>query len=74
MDPITLNRQQRAVYNFLKEHSAGQTRLQIAYGTGIERATICRRVAELRKDGRVRVHHKALDPITNTRAEFLVIS
>jgi len=35
MDAITLNRQQRAVYNFLKEHSAGQTRLQIAYGTGI---------------------------------------
>ena len=71
MDPITLKRQQRIILAFLRDYPAGQTRLQIARGVGIERATICRRIAELRDKNLVFVHHKALDPLTNTRAEFL---
>lgn len=72
MDQITLKRQQRIILAFLRDYPAGQTRLQIAYGTKIERATICRRVAELRDKQLVSVHHKGLDPLTNNRAEFLV--
>lgn len=72
MDPITLKCQQRIILAFLRDYPAGQTRLQIARGVGIERATICRRVAELRDKQLVSVHHKGLDPLTNNRAEFLV--
>lgn len=65
--------QRKAIIAVLQRHPSGFTRLQLARATGIERATICRRVAELRDSGRVFVHHEDLDPITNTKAEFLAI-
>ena len=73
MDEITISRQHRIIMAFLREHPAGQTRLQIAYGVGIERATICRRIAELRDGQLVYVHHRDLDPNTKTKAEFLAV-
>ena len=72
MDEITLKRQQRVILAFLRDYPAGRTRLQIARGVGIERATICRRIAELRDKQLVCVHHRDLDPLTNTKAEFLI--
>ena len=65
--------QRKSILDVLQLHPSGFTRLQLAHATGIERATICRRVAELRDNGRICVHHSALDPITNTKAEFLAI-
>ena len=81
MDEITLKHQQKVILTFLRDYPfdrvgdylEGATRLQIARGTGIERATICRRVAELRERGLLHVHHEGLDPITNTKAEFLAL-
>ena len=73
MDQKTLKRQQRIILAFLQDYLEGATRLQIARGTGIERATICRRVAELRGAGLLHVHHEGLDPLTNTKAEFLAL-
>ena len=72
MDQVTINRQQRVILTFLREHPAGVTRLQIARGVWIERATICRRVAELRDKQLVCVGRRDLDPLTNTKAEFLI--
>ena len=37
----------KAIIAVLQLHPTGFTRLQLARATGIERATICRRVAEL---------------------------
>lgn len=73
MDQITLKKQQRIILAFLRDYLEGATRLQIARGTGIERATICRRVAELRERGLLHVHHKGPDHLTNTKAEFLAL-
>lgn len=73
MDQTTLKRQQKVILTFLRDYLEGATRLQIARGTGIERATICRRVAELRERGLLHVHHEGLDPLTNTKAEFLAL-
>lgn len=71
MDQVRINHQQKLIVNFLRAHKKGATRLQIAKGIFIERATICRRVAELRQLGILHVHHEGLDPLTNTKAEFL---
>lgn len=49
----------------------GYTRMQIARCLGIERASVCRRVAELRDLGLIWVVKVGLDPITNERASFL---
>lgn len=49
----------------------GLTRLQIARCLGIERGSICYRVAELRDEGRLWVVKRGLCPITHTLAEFL---
>ena len=73
MEQDKFSRQQKIIISVLQLHPSGFTRLQLARATGIERATICRRVAELRDNGRICVHHSALDPITNTKAEFLAI-
>ena len=73
MDPIRINRQQKAIVDFLRSHKKGATRLQIAKSVFIERATICRRVAELREAGIIHVDHVDLDPLTNTKAEFLAL-
>ena len=64
--------QQKRVLNLLMSPNPdGYTRMQIARCLGIERATICRRVAELRDLGLVRVVKTDLDPITHERATFL---
>ena len=49
----------------------GLTRMQIARILGIERASVCRRVAELNEKGLIWVIKQDLDPITNTKAQFL---
>ena len=67
--------QRERVYNLLStDGKDGLTRLQIAKELGIERASICRRVAELRDQRRLWVAKIGLCPITNTRAEFLTCS
>ena len=64
--------QREKVYALLSQDNPdGLTRLQVARILGIERGSICRRVAELQEEGRLWVIRKGLDPITNTRAEFL---
>lgn len=64
--------QQRQVFNLLSSpNPEGYTRMQIAKCLGIERASVCRRVAELREKGVLRVVKKGLDPITGERATFL---
>ena len=70
---MSYSSQRRAILNLLGgyDYPGGLTRLQIAYKLGIERATICRRVAELKEMGQLWVVRKGLDPITDTRAEFL---
>ena len=73
MEQDRFTRQQKAIIAVLQLHPTGFTRLQLARATGIERASICRRVAELRDGGRICVHHEALDPLTNTKTEFLAI-
>ena len=71
-----IKHQREKVYNLLStsDYPEGLTRLQIAYALGIERASICRRVAELRDQGRIWVVKRGLCPITNTRADFLTCS
>lgn len=46
------------------------TMLQVAHMTGIERANICRRVAELRETDNIYLVRKGLCPITKHRAGF----
>ncbi len=73
MDQVIINHQQKVIVDFLRSKKKGATRLQIAKCVLIERATICRRVAELRDMGIVHIHHEGLDPLTNTKAEFLAL-
>jgi hypothetical protein len=49
----------------------GATRMMIARATDIERANVCRRVAELRKEGRIWICGKHPCKITGARAEYL---
>ena len=64
--------QQRRIYNLLcSPNPEGLTRMQIAKSLGIERATVCRRVAELRALGVLKVVRKGICPITHEKATFL---
>ena len=64
--------QQKRVLDLLKSpNPEGFTRMQIANCLGIERATICRRVAELRKLGLIKVVKVAPCRITKEKAEYL---
>lgn len=64
--------QQRKVHELLlSPNPDGLTRMQIAMCLGIERASVCRRVAELRDKGQIWVVKKGIDPTTKERAEFL---
>lgn len=64
--------QQRQVYDLLASPNPdGLTRMQIAVCLNIERASVCRRVAELRDAGVLWVIRKGICPITGERAEFL---
>lgn len=55
----------------LSPEPEGFTRMQIAKCLGIERASVCRRVAELRDANLVWVIGKGIDPVTKERAERL---
>ena len=50
-----------------------KTMLQVAKETKIERASICRRIAELREIDRIEVVKRGLCPITKHRAGFYKI-
>jgi DNA-binding transcriptional regulator LsrR (DeoR family) len=64
--------QQRRIYDLLcSPNPDGFTRMQIARCLGIERATVCRRVAELRELGVLKVVKKGRCPITHEQATFL---
>ncbi len=64
--------QQRRIYNLLcSPNPDGFTRMQIAKCLNIERATVCRRVAELRDLGVLRVVKNGICPITHEKATFL---
>lgn len=71
MNPNYITQQQK-VYDLLSSpNPEGYTRMQIAKCLGIERASVCRRVAELQDAGVCWVVSKGLDPITKERAEKL---
>ena len=64
--------QREQVYDLLSSNNPdGLTRLQVARCLGIERGSVCYRVAELRDKGCLWIVKKGLCPITKTRAEFL---
>jgi hypothetical protein len=50
---------------------APKTMLMVAHETGIERANICRHIASLRAENRVRVYRYGLCKITKHRAGYL---
>ena len=52
----------------------GKTMLQVAHESGIERASICRRMVELREANLIFALGKALCPISNARAMFYTTS
>lgn len=60
-------------YLILKAFSGTpKTMLQVARITGIERANICRRVAEFQDQNRIALVFKSICPITKARAGFYV--
>jgi DNA-binding transcriptional regulator LsrR (DeoR family) len=75
MTESKIRTQQLRVYELLSAPNPdGLTRMQIALCLGIERASVCRRVAELRDKGKLWVVKKGIDPTTRERAEFLTAS
>ena len=68
---VIISRQKKVLDLLRSPNPQGYTRMQIANCLGIERASICRRVAELRDLGLVRIVKIGLDPITRQRATFL---
>ena len=65
-------RQLDRVYDLLQSpNPKGYTRMQIARCLGIERASVCRRIADLRDEGKVWVIGRGIDPITKERADKL---
>ena len=72
MTESKIRTQQRKVYELLcSPNPDGFTRMQIALCLGIERASVCRRVAELRDMGKLWVVKKGIDPTTKERASFI---
>lgn len=68
----TKRRQIDKVYDLLRSPNPdGFTRMQVAKCLGIERASVCRRAAELRDAGLLFVLRSGIDPITKERATFL---
>ena len=64
-----MNQLQRLIRAF----KTPKTMLQVSHETGILRANICRRIAELRELNKIEVVRKGLCPITNHRAGFYQI-
>lgn len=61
--------QRQRIFAALQQYP--MTRLMVAHFTGIERADVCRRVAELRKSNSIAVTRMGLCKITKHRAEYL---
>lgn len=53
---------------------APATMLMAAHATGIERASICRRIAEMKSNGTARIAHFGLCKITGHRAGYYTAS
>ena len=72
MTESKIRTQQKRIYELLSEpNSDGFTRMQIAIRLGIERASVCRRVAELRDMGKLWVVRTGIDPTTKEVATFV---
>ena len=72
MTESKIRSQQRRVYELLSAPNPdGLTRMQVALCLGIERASVCRRVAELRDMGKLWIVKKGIDPTTKESATFL---
>ena len=72
MNEQGIRSQQRRVYELLcSPNPDGLTRMQVALCLGIERASVCRRVAELRDMGKLWIVKKGIDPTTKEPATFL---
>lgn len=70
--PQTRYGQLKIIEEYLGDTSTdGHTRMQVSRHTGIERASVCRRVPVLKKKGKIWSCGKRLDPITGCRAEYL---
>ena len=67
-DKTVIKNQFRKVYQCFS--TGPKTMLQVAHLTGIERANICRYVAELRKSDRISFIKYGLCPISKHRAGF----
>ncbi len=72
MTESKIRNQRSRVYELLSAPNPdGLTRMQIALCLGIERASVCRRVAELRDMGKLWIVKKGIDPTTKERASFI---
>ena len=72
MNERKIRSQQKRVYELLcSPNPDGFTRMQIALCLGIERASVCRRVAELRDKGKLWIVRKGIDPTTREPANFI---
>ncbi len=70
--PQLIHYQRQRISEYLARPSEkGATRMMIARAVGVERANVCRRVAELRKEGRIYSCGRHLCEITKARAEYL---
>lgn len=70
--PQLIHYQRQRISEYLARPSdKGATRMMIARAVGVERANVCRRVAELRKEGRIYSCGQHLCEITKARAEYL---
>ncbi len=68
---LILNQRQGIHENLSQQSEKGATRMMIARAVGIERANVCRRIAELREEGRIWTCGRHLCKITGIRAEYL---
>ena len=72
MEESKIRSQQKRVYELLcSPNPDGFTRMQIALCLGIERASVCRRIAELRDMGKPWIVGKGIDPTTKETATFI---
>lgn len=67
-----INSQRKRVLRVLSSKNPnGLTRMQVAVTLNIERSSVCARVGELAKDGRIFVVKRGICPITGFSATFI---
>lgn len=71
MLPNIISQQKQVLTLLQSPNPNGYTRMQIANCLGIERASVCRRVAELRDRGLIWIVKKGPCPVTGETATFL---